>query len=550
MSAQQKRVATPARSGFRISGTLVDAVSGQPLAHGRVAIAPVTQRNSFTTVITREDGRFLFSSLAPGKYTLAAQARGHLLQSFNQHDHFASSIAVGPKKSSTNLLFRLSPESAIFGVVSDEAGEPVRNAEVMLYFTGLSAGAETTRPRGRATTDDEGTYHFGHLAPGRYLVAVSAKPWYARYLSARAGTTGFVNSAAGAMGLTARNTVDAPGVAGSGNQQGNPQLNVAYPITFYSGATDAAAATPIVLGVGDKFEADINLQPVPALHVRVQTGRGDSQPGKFFVLERRVLDGPPIQIPTEIREEGQGVQEIVGIPAGHYTVKAYIQGKGGPGEWAPSHEIDISDQGEIDQDQGGSYVPISATLQFDSGTPARQPWLRLVNQQSRQVFAQPLNSNGKVTFKQGVPAGSYEVAIVNSPGAYLKSISAAGAEVSGRTIEVRPGSPVRLTIHAARGEGEITGTALRDGKPLAGAMIVLVPADPAHNQVLFRRDQSDSDGTFTLSQVVPGAYTVVAIENGWKLEWMKPEVLKNYLPGGTPVQAQPKGKYNVKVAVQ
>ena len=49
---------------------------------------------------------------------------------------------------------------------------------------------------------------------------------------------------------------------------------------------------------------------------------------------------------------------------------------------------------------------------------------------------------------------------------------------------------------------------------------------------------------------VPGAYTVLAIQNGWKLEWMNPEVLKNYLAGGTRIQAQPNGKYNVKVTVQ
>ena len=130
------------------------------------------------------------------------------------------------------------------------------------------------------------------------------------------------------------------------------------------------------------------------------------------------------------------------------------------------------------------------------------------------------------------------------------SITAAGASVTGRTIEIRAGAEVKLAISAVHGQGAITGAALRQGKPCAGVMIVLVPADPAHNQVLFRRDQSDSDGTFTLPNVVPGAYTVLAIENGWELEWTKPEVLKDYLGGGAALQVQPNGKYEVKVAVQ
>ena len=56
-------------------------------------------------------------------------------------------------------------------------------------------------------------------------------------------------------------------------------------------------------------------------------------------------------------------------------------------------------------------------------------------------------------------------------------------------------------------------------------MIVLVPQDAANNSPLFRRDQSDSDGSFTLLNVVPGQYTVLALAQGWDLEWGNPAVL-------------------------
>jgi hypothetical protein len=52
---------------------------------------------------------------------------------------------------------------------------------------------------------------------------------------------------------------------------------------------------------------------------------------------------------------------------------------------------------------------------------------------------------------------------------------------------------------------------------------------------LARRDQSDSDGSFALRDAAPGQYTVVAIENGWDLDWERPEVISRYLPGGIPV---------------
>jgi carboxypeptidase family protein len=531
-AAQPKSVAAATSSDFQINGVLVDSNTGQPIPRARVAIAPVTQRDSFTTVITHEDGRFSFENLAPGKYTLTAQARGYLLQSFNQHDQFSSSIVVGPELDSSNLLFRLSPEGAISGVVSDEAGEPVRRAQVMLYLTGLSAGTEATRTRGRMMTNDEGAYHFGHLPPGRYLVAVTARPWYAQ------------NQSIGYM-----NVSPAGGTVGS--QPANPQLDVAYPLTFFPGVTDAGAATPIVLGRGEKAAADITLQPVPGVHLRLNQDKSDPERPTRISFEKRVLDGPPIQISVSVNNgDQQKEQEISGLPPGHYTLRTFFAGQGSPTEAAPSREIDVGSNGEIDNSQAGGYVPVTAKLQVDAGASIGQAWLQLLNKKSREVFSERIGNEGEVTFRQGLSSGSYEVSLSSSSGIFLKGISAAGASVIGRTIEIRPGNAVRLVVTAATGQGRVTGTALRQGQPFAGAMIVLVPADPAHNQVLFRRDQSDSDGTFTLANVVPGAYTLLAIEDGWELEWMKPAVLKNYMGAGVPVQVEANGKYDIKAPVQ
>jgi hypothetical protein len=49
---------------------------------------------------------------------------------------------------------------------------------------------------------------------------------------------------------------------------------------------------------------------------------------------------------------------------------------------------------------------------------------------------------------------------------------------------------------------------------------------------LFRRDQSDQDGSFSLLNVIPGTYTIVAIEDGWDLDWGKPDVIARYAEHG------------------
>lgn len=540
-ATQSRTAAQPA--GYQIGGTLVDAITGQPVAKARVAISPVAERNDFTTLVTGEDGRFFFGNLAAGKYTLTAQARGYLLESFNQHDQYSSSIVVGPDLVSTGLVFHLPQESKISGEVADEAGEAVREAQVTLYFTGLAAGTEGTRVRGHAITDDEGAYHFGHLPPGHYLIAVSARPWYAQHKTlAPQGTAAFQNP----DGLRGR--VISSGGAGA-DEQPNPQLDVAYPITFFPGVTEPADATPIALGKGEKATANISLQPVPALHIRINKEETEQGKSINFILQRRVLDGPPMSVSTEMREVAPGVMEIVGLPAGRYTIRNYTSGVGET-DWTGSRELDLTGNDEIDSRQGAQYVPVTAKLQVRSGTLPGQAFLVLSSKKTREGFAERVNSSGQLVFKQGVPPGAYEVSLSSATGLYLAGITAEGAKVNGRTVEFHSGAAVKLSITVAHGEAEVTGTALRDGKPLAGVMVVLVPADPAHNQVLFRRDQSDSDGTFTLPTIVPGDYKVLAIENGWELEWTKPEVLEKFMAGAVAVQAQPSGKYNVKINVQ
>ena len=114
-------------------------------------------------------------------------------------------------------------------------------------------------------------------------------------------------------------------------------------------------------------------------------------------------------------------------------------------------------------------------------------------------------------------------------------MAASGAEVHGNRITVGSDS-VLLAATLASGSATVNGFARRDGKGVGGLLILLVPNDPNASEDLVRLDQSDSDGSFTLQQVVPGSYTIVAIENGWGLEWSKPDVIARYRAHGLKVQ--------------
>ena len=97
------------------------------------------------------------------------------------------------------------------------------------------------------------------------------------------------------------------------------------------------------------------------------------------------------------------------------------------------------------------------------------------------------------------------------------------------------GESQQWTAEVASGKTSIEGFVKRGGKAASGVMVVLIPSDPETHQDLFRRDQSDLDGSFVLRDVIPGSYTVVAIEDAWGFDWSKPTLLTRYANHGQAV---------------
>ncbi len=175
--------APAAQQGYRIAGVVVNWATGQPVVGASVAIAPTTQgveRDISRSVITGADGRFDFAGLSRGKYSLMATARGFMLQGFERHGMYATAIVTGPDFDAEHLVFRLQPDAWVEGQVIDENNDPVQNAMVRLFEQSKEDGRQRTVPLDQGQTDDRGQFRLGHLAPGTYYLAVSARPWYAQ----------------------------------------------------------------------------------------------------------------------------------------------------------------------------------------------------------------------------------------------------------------------------------------------------------------------------------------------------------------------------------
>jgi protocatechuate 3,4-dioxygenase beta subunit len=526
---------------------VVDVDSHQPLAAVRITLGPAGKSDAVTTLITGEAGRFTFSGLAAGKYALSAQRRGYVAQSFNQRDSLSSSIVVGPNLDSSHLVFSLVLEGGISGSIVDEQGEAVRMAFVYLFQ--CAADGRTVR-RGYsefASTDDEGHYHFSHLRAGRYYVAVRGIPWYRQPPQIHTKVTD-------AQGVVTDYSGDVDEATLKGAQKVDYEeepptaLDVAYPVTFYGGATDSSAATPILVGKGEKVSADIVLQPVPAAHWQFT----QPPPAEHFavLLEQRLFDGILVQAFPMPRRLGHGVLEYTGMAPGHFRFDGW--GPSPSGRIMVHEEFDVGANGEIEKQTSTTYVPVSATIRFEPpAAPTESINLQLRQKNSNHGASLRMNGKSEIEFPYGVERGSfYEVAVDGGSGIYLRSVQATGAKLTGHMLEVKDDSPIKLTVVLATGRGSIAGVAVREDKPIAGAMIVLVPADPGNNTRLLRREETNSDGSFSFTDVVPGRYTLLAIDDGWELEWTNPVVLEKYMAQGEPITVEAKGKYSVKVKVQ
>jgi 5-hydroxyisourate hydrolase-like protein (transthyretin family) len=531
---QQSHAPAPASTQFRITGTVVNALEGTPIPNAEVSIARMGSEDQEVGVIAGDDGRFAFLISSPGKYSLTARHSGFAKQAYLQHGNFASAIAVGANLDSENIVLRILPDASISGQVFDEQGDPVRGSQVMLFSQDTTSGKKEIAQSSQASADDEGRYHFAHLSLGIFYLAIAAHPWYAQNIQRYpSGTNG--------------------GPRGSVNNDEGASLDVTYPITFYPDATDSSEAEAIALKPSDKFQADIHLSPVPATHVLVTFPRGGSSPNHESFLggaSRTVFGTSKITVPTTAYSSSPGIVEIAGLAPAPYELQYLV--RAGKRMTAKSEEVNIADGAELNLNVDPTGSRVGGVVRVESG--AEMPGsisVMIRNVDSNEIRGTQVTPDGKFNFEHDAfAAGRYQLMSISDQSLVLRTVSATGARVSGEYLDVDSTNDVHLTIVMAHYVPTVDGVALQDGKPVAGVMIVLVPQNPADHQSMFCRDETNSDGSFSLAAVVPGKYTAIAIDDGWNIEWANPSVLAKYLPGGTTVDVETEGKYNLHVKVQ
>ena len=100
-------------------------------------------------------------------------------------------------------------------------------------------------------------------------------------------------------------------------------------------------------------------------------------------------------------------------------------------------DVEVSGSGELDASHNIAAIPLTAEVILDAPSAGGQLSVLLHNKKSGKVATEPIDGKGEAEFKQGVLPGTYEVSLRSSKQIFIKNLSAVGAKVTGRTLEIK-----------------------------------------------------------------------------------------------------------------
>jgi protocatechuate 3,4-dioxygenase beta subunit len=160
----------------RVAGIVVNSVTGAPLPRVQIHLRIEPDAQSWGTM-TAPDGRFAITGMPPGAYSLTIERAG-----FSVPPDLPEEMTLGDG-SAGNLHFALVPDGSISGRVTDAAGQPAEDVELLAEPDFDSADSP------RAVTDANGKFRIGGLAPGQYRLRAFPQNTYAPPEQRSDGTT-------------------------------------------------------------------------------------------------------------------------------------------------------------------------------------------------------------------------------------------------------------------------------------------------------------------------------------------------------------------------
>ncbi|WP_321471696.1 carboxypeptidase-like regulatory domain-containing protein [uncultured Paludibaculum sp.] len=489
-----------------VSGRVVDAASGEPIAGARVTIGGTSKTDSAKLATSDPAGGFLAGGLTPGSYFVSA-SHSEYPGALNLAQA-GTRIEVRAGKETTGITVSLKPAGTISGVVLDDGGEPLSQCGVSLLPVPL--GGAVPPEAGRVSTDDKGRFLLESVAPDRYLVVVSCE-----------------------QDLPAEHILDVVGLNGF-------EPGETWQRTFYQNGTTRSDAAEISVASGAEVNLEFQLRSVPVHTIR---GTVTPAPGLSWSTApeiRLIPEGPDTEDSREwtdyLNVETGGFRFEM-IPRGAYSLTAWTTdqfgrllvseaGKVVVGPAAPPPvqlqlRISTTVFGKVERPDSGTatVAPASAGQRIP---PGGVPPMESPRTASAGILTlMPARPGGPFTTLTGrvsPQVGSFQIPGV-APGrwlvryeqpqqpAWVESMQYGEAPVVNQEIEVTPDSPAILKM---RTNPKLPNLQLEYVDIAAAAKsscaLQAVPDGEGSRGMPIRSDAGGSD------RLVPGRYHLFGVE--------------------------------------
>ena len=512
-----------------LSGRVLAGDTGAVLKRALVVLSDQDTRYR-RTVQTDENGRYQFTDLQAGRYTVTVSKAGFIQLAYGQKHprQPALPIQIDGAQQLRSVDIALPRGSVITGQVVDEDGEPMARAIVRVLRYVYRRGLRQIEPAGTDQTDDRGQYRVFDLEPGQYFVSVTLPP--RPRLFSGDGPRG---------GRGGRGGVVEPGFR-------DPDA-VGLAPTYYPGVTMLREATPLTVGLSQEVSGvSFAAQLVRMARVSGMVFGPDGAPARgtqVFLSSANMARIPGSMLSRRVDRDGHF--EVHNVPPGSYTVRAMSgRGRRNSGQVFASQQIAVDGQDitalTLMLQRGAE---IRGRIRFDRNQPDWSDLERL------RVTTSPLDPNPTPFGRRGAAGagveadGSFTLSDIGGgrrlirmnrlpDDLQLKAVYVDGRDVIDAPIEFYPGQTVSsVTLVLTEQVTELTGVVHDDrGDALTAFTVIAFSTDEQRWQPQSRHimaSRPDQNGQYRLRGLPPGNYLLSAVELVEQGEWFDPRFLGN-----------------------
>jgi protocatechuate 3,4-dioxygenase beta subunit len=417
------------------------------------------------------DGKFSIGNIPKGTYTVTAKHTGYVM-STGRDGRRAFDIVLQPGDKKDDLAVKLTPMGSISGRVTGVDGVPMEGSAVT-----ADEGTGEGPLRVQSTTDANGNFRIGGLAPGKYRVRTGQE---------------FVPFQ--------------PEIRTDGTEE------IHYSPTYFPNALEPAAASRV------EVRPDSDASGIAIQMIRTP-----------LVFVRGIVLGAPRNANIQVQLGANGKFSVAGVrPDGTFQIPNVDSGTyrlfatatvAGQRLRSTVMDVEVADK-SIDRIELRMMPPISISGKVDYEDERAKP--RPSSQRAVRLLVliplwQPqwaaIQEDGAFQLT-GLLPGLYHVT-VTWPGVFVRSIRLGSETTEGDLLDLRNGaSGGALLLQVSSAVGEISGVVSDSNGPVASARVVLSVDDRNPERAAVTFATADAAGNYRFGDLAPGKYRLAAVDDG------------------------------------